>query len=236
MTHSSDWNDFTADITWLISEGDKVEVSPSQMAYDGLFHPTDAFVGTFPILSQLLNLARVTEVQINGRLYYLYGWTDVFGYSLGWQCLPPDPTGDYGDFLPDHALLLTCFGGILERWHEPLTWLLNLNSALTADGTRAGFDGWDFYLELCEDEDLQPVVDPADYLSFAPEANGNCTMYHHITGQVLMFAHDHCFDHIEALAGCPEYTLYTIKRCPSFRTWVETVAEQWLQHLTEQAR
>jgi hypothetical protein len=232
--HSSDWNDLTADITWLIAEGDEVEVSPSRMACDGLFQPTAASVGAFPTLSRLLSLARVTEVKINGQLYHLYGWTDLAGRSLGWQCLPPDPTGDHRDFLSDHALLLSCFGGIRERWNEPLTWLLNLNSALTSESTRAGFNGWDeYYLDLCEDRGIQPVVDPADYRSFALEANGNCTIYHHITGQVLMFAHDHSLDHIEVLSGCPEYTLYTIKSCPNFRTWVETVAEQWLQYIKE---
>ena len=71
--YSLDWDAFTADITWLVTEDDKIEVSPPQMAYDGPFQPTAAFVETFPILSQLLNLARVTKVRINGQLSHLYG-------------------------------------------------------------------------------------------------------------------------------------------------------------------
>jgi len=30
------------------------------------------------------------------------------------------------------------------------------------------------------------------------------------------------------LNGCPEYTFSTIRDDPDFRTWVETVAGQWL--------
>ncbi len=58
----SNWDALTADITWLVIEDDKIEVSPPQMAYDSPFQPTAAFVEAFPILSQLLNLTRVTKV------------------------------------------------------------------------------------------------------------------------------------------------------------------------------
>lgn len=46
-----------------------------------------------------------------------------------------------------------------------------------------------------------------------------------------MYAHDHCFEHITQVEGCPEYTFYTINDCPDFRGWVETVARQWLKHV-----
>ena len=66
------------------------------------------------------------------------------------------------------------------------------------------------------------------YASFAYEGNGDLTAYHLRTGRVVMFAHDHAFDHIDVLDGCPPYTFYTIRECPDLHTWIETVAQQWI--------
>lgn len=131
-------------------------------------------------------------------------------------------------------MLLSCFGGITERWHEPEeeNWLCNLKSALCEDESKAGFNEWeDNFFEFCSWDNLTPDIEPKDYIAFAFEANGNCTVYHKVTGQVLMYAHDHCFEHITSLEGCPEYTLYRINDCPDIRWWVETVARQWLNHV-----
>lgn len=227
---SSDWDDLLTDKRWLVGKNDVVEVSSTRRAQDGLFQPTSDFLATFPILSKFLSLARVTDVKINGQAFYIYGWTDINGHSFGWQSPFSVSVTDTTRFHPQHILLLSSFGGIKERWNEPDTWLLNLNSALCAEEISVGWDGWeDYYFDLCNEMQIQPNVNPADYRIFAPEANGNCTMYHYKTGQVLMFAHDHGFSHIKPFENSPEYTLYTINDCPDFRTWVETVAKQWLQ-------
>lgn len=68
----------------------------------------------------------------------------------------------------------------------------------------------------------------------AHEANGNSTLCRRTDGTVLMFAHDHSFDHVTPLEGYPLYTLYRIKGAATFREWVERVAEQWLAHVAPQ--
>jgi hypothetical protein len=65
------------------------------------------------------------------------------------------------------------------------------------------------------------------YYSIAREANGNTTLCHRLTGDVLAFAPDHSFDHIAPLEGCPEYSLYRIPSAPTFEAWVAAVALQW---------
>ncbi len=81
-----------------------------------------------------------------------------------------------------------------------------------------------------EDADLTLPIEPSEYYSIAREANGNATLCHRVSGQVLMFAPDHCFDNLTELEGCPEYTLYRINGAATFRDWVNAIAVQWLGH------
>lgn len=229
--YTNDWKDFLSSKKWLVRENNIVEVSTPQKASEGLFQPSPEFLQTFPLLSNLLNLARVTEIKIDGELFQIYGWTDLNGYSFGWQCSPGNSFEKYLEFHPHHKFLLSCFGGINERWNEPDTWLLNLNSALCVRDTFTGFGWEEYYSYACEEEKIPEIISPSDYRAFAHEANGNCTIYHYITGQALMFAHDHAFKHIKPLERCPKYTFYTINDCPDFQTWVETVAKQWLDNI-----
>lgn len=71
-------------------------------------------------------------------------------------------------------------------------------------------------------------IEPSEYGVLAVEANGNLTICHRTTGEILLFAQDHSFDHIEVLPGCPDYTLYRIPTAPTLATWLETLASQWL--------
>lgn len=84
--HKNDWNDFIADVNWFVKKDDVVQVRNIKEVF---FTPADEFKRTFPILTQLLYLARVTEIKVNNRLYYLYGWTNKYGQSMGWLCPPP---------------------------------------------------------------------------------------------------------------------------------------------------
>jgi hypothetical protein len=110
---------------------------------------------------------------------------------------------------------------------------LNLNDALTE--REASHDAsfikdyrWAF-------EDLVLPIEPREYYSIAREANGNVTLCHRASGQVLMFAPDHSFDYLTELDGCPPYTLYTINGTGTFRDWVDAVAVQWLDHAERSA-
>ncbi|MEO8287108.1 MAG: hypothetical protein ABI670_11815 [Chloroflexota bacterium] len=233
--HTNDWSDFTADIAWFVKATDTIVVSDAQPAVPALFKPTEQFKSAFPILTALLGQARITTVNINHNEYHLYGWTDQEGKSLGWLCKAPGFKGIYSAskvLHPLHATLLHCFGGIVERWNELDTWLLHHNTVLTEEECEVGFNGAeDYYQMMCEDEGIAATLNPEDYVAFAFEANGNCTIYHKNDAEILMFAHDHSFAHISPLMGCPEYTLYTINGCPDFSTWVETVASQWRAHI-----
>jgi hypothetical protein len=160
----------------------------------------------------------------------LLAWDSADGHRLGWLCFPPTQTAAQ-HFQDDHRNLLACFGGIIERFNEPEdTWLLNLNDALTE--REASHDGrfiqdykWAF-----DEAGLALPIEPTEYYSIAREANGNATLCHRTSGKVLMFAPDHCFEHLKVLEGCPEYTLYTIQGAATFRDWVNAIALQWLAH------
>jgi hypothetical protein len=229
----SDWNDFINDITWFVRKDDKVEISACQKSAGELFKPIEEFQIRFPLLTRLLSQARITKIKINKKLYYLFAWTNSQKQSLGWLCAPPGIHRDNIELHKDHKVLLKCFGGILEHWNRSGdTWLANLNSALVESEAYVGFKDWGNYIEeICADEGLTPYINSNDYIVFATEANGNCTAYHKVNGEVIIFASDHAFDHVECLEGYPEYTLYRIKECNDFASWVENIASQWLDML-----
>ena len=130
----------------------------------------------------------------------------------------------------DHRVLLKHFGGIVERsYNEPPTWLLNCNDVLTAREALHDASFIEDYRWILEEPDAGWPIDPASYYSICREANGNTTLCHRANGDVLLFAPDHDYDHVEVLEGCPPYSLYRLHRVRSFRDWVSTVAEQWLQ-------
>ena len=227
---SSDWQDFITDITWFVKKDDVVTLGQTERASPQFFDPDSKFSAAFPRLTSLLHKARVTEIIVNATTHHLYAWDEAEGRALGWLCCPPP--ADVPDFLhPDHKLLLRHFGGITERFNEPQSWLLNLNSALAE--YNIGFGGWEEnFRDHCMLYGLSPIVDMSQFLCFAFEANGNLNAYHLQTGEVIMYAHDHAFDFVIPMEGCPEYTLYRIKGCANFRSWIETVAGQWLDVIT----
>jgi len=221
----SDWAAFSDAVPWFIDPDADVQIAPRQSPIT--FSPIDATL--FPRLAELLALANVTDVSINGVRYELVAWNSADGGRLGWLCLPPSAESPQ-DLLKDHRKLLESFGGIVQRFNEPEgTWLLNLYDALTErEATHNANFIQEYYAWPFEDAGLILPIDPSQYYSIAREANGNTTLCHRVNGQVLMFAPDHCFDHLSVLDGCPEYTLYRINGAATFCDWVNTVAIQWL--------
>lgn len=222
----SDWAAFTESVPWFLDRDAAVQASAPRKR-----HALTPLAATlFPHLGRLLAKASVTDVSVNGARYELLAWDSRNGNRFGWLCMVPSKNAP-GNLQDDHRKLLPSFGGIVERFNEPEdTWLLNLNDALTE--REASHDGsfiqdykWAF-----EDAGLTLPIEPSEYYSIAREANGNVTLCHRVSGQVLMFAPDHCFDHLTELEGCPEYTLYKINGAATFREWVDAVAVQWLAH------
>jgi hypothetical protein len=226
---SQDLADFSNEISWFFSDNEKIEVIDEKS-----FICSKEFEEKFPSLTKLLKKARITKIKYENQNYQLFGWTNQSSQSFGWLCLEPRTEVEIDKTLhPDHILLLKNFGGITERWNEPEdTWLINLNNALTFEDTQIGFIGFeDYFNEMCQEEAIEVKVKPEEFISFAFEANGNITMYHKQTGEVLMFAADHFFDFITPYENYPEYTLYKIDNCNTFRDWVEIISDQWLNHI-----
>jgi hypothetical protein len=220
----NDWTAFTEAVPWFLDRDAAVEVGPRRRTRT--LSPLAATL--FPPLAELLATAAVTRVSVNGILYELLAWDSSDGDRFGWLCLPPSANVPR-NLHEDHRKLLASFGGIVERFNEPEdTWLLNLNDALTEREASHDASFIQDYDWAFDDAGLTLPIEPPEYYSIAREANGNTTLCHRVSGQVLMFAPDHCFDHLTALEGCPEYTLYRIKGAATFCDWVNAVGLQWV--------
>jgi hypothetical protein len=228
---SDDWDEFLQYVSWFDQQAVQ-EVEPAEPAGRRAFRSDAAFLTLFPQLAVLLGSATVTPLRVSGRRNYLFAWTGRQG-RMGWLCEAPFAGQSSLRLHGDHLTLLRSFGGVTERFNEPNSWLLNLNSALVERACKEGVGpAWDdYYRERCQDEGLRPAVRSHDHVAFAFEANGNMTLYHRETAEVLLFATDHAFAHVETLPGCPPYTYHRIKGCRTLKDWVEAVATQWLPHL-----
>jgi hypothetical protein len=220
----TDWNVFIESVPWFVRPEQTIEIEETLTGY----RTAATIPPQFQALGTLLARASWTRVSIDGSLYDLLGWHNGDGARCGWLCLPPtqDPSAA---IYSEHRSLLTTFGGIVQQFNEPEeeNWLLNLDDALTEkealedisfiqDIAREAYDGFILPVELSE------------YYTIAKEANGNLTLCHRVNGGIIMFAHDHSFEHLTVLEKCPEYSFYTIKNVSTFSDWVSTVANQWL--------
>ena len=205
MAESREWASFVESITWFVRPGASVEVGSTRPA------DADGIDGElFPGLRQLVGSATSTPVSVNSDSYVLLSWDDPSSDGLvSWLCMEPG-LPMHVDVHPDHARLLEGFGGVIERGHEPTTWLLNCNDVSTARVARtdASFiDNYDWIME-----GAPWPIDPPSYSPICREANGNTTFCHKVDGDVVLFAPDHSFDHIDVLEGCPpSNSLYRIR-------------------------
>ncbi len=245
----NDWQHALAGAPWLAPTVKPVVLGPAH-AWD---RPP---VPSLPQLSELLQTARVTPVVLDGTPHELLAWDLADGSTTGWLCEEPSPAAQPSpapappgspspapapsgspspsgtpalpvpDVLRD---LWRVTGGIVDRWNESDTWVCNHNAVLTAEladtvaAELVADAAW-----VWEQDGLTLPFDPAEYGVLAEEANGTLTLFHRVSGEVLLFAQDHNFDHVEVLDGCPEYTFYRIPAAPDVTAWVETVAGQWL--------
>lgn len=224
----TDWDAFIESVPWFTNaDTSRVTVFDTKAGYS----LSRIATSTFPTLSKLLAKSEHTPVVIENIEYDLLAWDSNDGYRVGWLCLPP-PSEIPDSLFPCHADLLSAFGGIVERFNEPSeTWLLNHNEALTL--REASHDA-SFILDYSwafTDVGLELPINPGEFYSIAREANGNTTLCHRSSGRVMLFATDHCFEHITPCENCPEYTLYDIDGAHTFQEWVEIVSAQW-DHFT----
>ena len=231
----NDWDLFRRDVSWFPAAS-VVRVG-EPVPFASLGRVDAALAARFPKLAALLGRADLTRLETKRGALELLAWDHGAGRG-GWLCEPPTAGAPPGaaaaraasSLHPDHLAVLGAFGGVTERFNEPDSWLLNLNSALVPRFCRVGLgDAYDYYRDACHDDGVAPVVRDEEYIAFAFEANGNTTLYHRETGEVILFAPDHSFDFVVQLEGCPRYTFYRLRGAPTLRDWVETVAGQWTE-------
>ena len=225
---TSDWEVLAESEPWVVPEGNVTVLG--RTSEPGAWAPkSEEFGRLFPALSSLLSQSRVTPLTVSGSPWYLFSWGEPDGELSGW--LSPAPSeSPLEKIFGRHRVLLQSFGGVTERFNDAeSTWLLNHIDVLTMESAQFDASFIADYDWIFEQHGVPIPIDLGAYYCIAREANGNSTLCHRNTGEVLLFAPDHCFDHVEPLEGCPEYSLYRIREVKTFTDWVEKVAAQWLE-------
>jgi hypothetical protein len=225
------WEQFIEDITWFTKNHQTIEVSAARPP--GSWQPTSSdFARLFPELDRLLRSAFVTSVATRDAKYELYAWSRRDNASCAWLA-PLRSSNPPSSIYPDHRVLLASFGGILENSNAPDEdeewWILNHNAALTEALSHTDATFIEHYAWAFEEAGVKIPIELQTFYAIAEEANGNTTLCHRHSGEVVLFAPDHAFDHVKVYPGCPAQSLYLLNGAPRFRGWVETTTRQWRQ-------
>lgn len=214
-----DWDQFLEQTPWFLHAGAAELIGEEQPWRRGA-------VEGLPQLTALLGTATGTSVSISGTAYELLAWGPP-GNRRGWLGYPPLEAG-IGQVHPTHRSFWRVCGGIIERFGEPETWWMNQNGVLTAGVSLTSVsDVLADYSWLWEDDRLTIPIQAEEYYVVAVEANGNLTLAHRSSGQLLLFAPDHAFTGVTPLKGCPPYSLLTFDHEPDLATWIERCAAGW---------
>lgn len=231
---NNDFDIFKREISWFIKPTDKIEVTKTELNF------SDNFISTFPTLYKLVSQARVLGVTLTRQNkiinYKLLSWTDNGNLKSGWLC-KFDTKETEIEILPEHQLLVDNIGGIQESYKQ-----LETNKEILTDNQNflfiksectKGIGGWDeYYEDMCKDYE-KPRIDFKNFICFVQEANGDVTLYDPKTKEVMLFAHDHCFENVEFLESQPEYTFHKINGIINFKDYAETLAHQWLDNIVK---
>jgi hypothetical protein len=224
VTDNHHWDSFAEELSWFLTDRHRLEVGA--LVRPGGWRASSRFREVFPTLARLLEAAHTSHVGLDDGDYCLFSW-EGRSWISSWLAPPPAADTDAA-LLPDHRVLLAEFGGITERsGHPDGSWLLNANVSLIGGEERADASFIRDYAWAFEGVSGGIPIVLEDYYPICWEANGNATLCHRTTGDVLLFAPDHSFDDVTPLEGCPPYTLYRRAGGRTFVEWVETVAHQW---------
>lgn len=190
-----------------------------------------AFRQVFPVLSRLIDQARVLDVTLGDHAYRLLSWTerDSPQINMSWLCEGEPGPAPALPFTPEHVLLTDHLGGIAESfWWFPDAFSANQNYMFTPKYCRLGLDRTrPVYEDVCARQGCTPI--PTEHLvMFAFEAGGIRSFYDPETMEVLVFAPDHNDEYLKMVPGQPELTFHTIAGVRTFTDYVETLAQQWL--------
>jgi hypothetical protein len=228
-----DWKTVTEAEPWLFDDSELDEAVTS--VPDKPFRASSQFVDTFPQLSGLLDSARQSRILLTSGIHTLFAWGDPEDGVYAWLCREaPDVIPVNAS--PDHQVLLSCFGGVVQRFNEPSgNWLLNHNHAFTAaevtrDASFITAYAWAF--EKC----VGIPITQSEWYPAAWEFNGNCVLCHRHTGELLFFAPDHADKNLIPFGDCPKFTLHKHCHAAFLREWVERIAEQWADAIQGNSR
>jgi hypothetical protein len=225
------WEQFIENAPWFAHGGKLAKVGIARPP--GSWTPASSdFEGLFPELDRLLRAAFVTSVAVADGRYELYAWLRPDGNSCSWLS-PLRSANSPSSLYPDHRVLLTSFGGIVELSNEldepEQWWLRNHTDVLTEHGAQTDATFIEAYGWAFVEAGAEIPIDLTAFYAIAQGANGNTTLCHRGSGEVILFAPDHDFDHVEPYPDCPEQSLYLLHGAPTFRDWVNTIARQWQQ-------
>ncbi|AEV86538.1 hypothetical protein ACWT_5521 [Actinoplanes sp. SE50] len=209
----TDWDRFRHEISWFLDDGQTATVGDPQ-PWDR--EPVDGL----PVLSALLATATRTPVTVDDDHFELLAWGPP-AERRGWLCRPPRAEADLTVPRVHRDFWAVC-GGLVERFGEPSSWWENQNEVLTAQAAAEPVEGpFDAYAWIWEGA---TPLEPRDHYPVAVEANGNLTLARRTDGRLLLFAPDHAFDGVTAIAD----GLLTIDGVPDLATWIEVCATAWL--------
>ncbi len=202
----------------------------------GHFSASEAFAETFPQMSFLLKQALTVDFKINhGLRFRQYIWTRADGSTAGWVCRVDHCVPQGRNIIDEHQLLANELGGVINWWVDKAyevkkdTLIKNNNFTFCLSDSVIGFGGWEeAYKAQCEKEGVE-AFDPANFVTFAVDENGNTTFYNKDTKQVYTYLQDGYtpFDST-IVSGQPEYSIHQLDKAKSFVEYAELLANQWL--------
>ena len=204
----SDFSEFIKDITWFVKPTDKVNLGKKEINPN----VSNLFRETFPQLSKLICKSRVLSLSINEKQYKLFSWTNKNNECFGWLNEIQTTRNNQLNFILEHELFLEEIGGIRESYRQPEPSLSNNQNFLFIGAECSkGIGGWDDYYKTSCEQEGHEQIDYKDFICFVGEANGDVTLYNPSNSEVLLFAHDHCFENVDFMDGQPKYTFHTIQ-------------------------
>lgn len=212
--------------------------------YNEIVQLSDEFKNTFPRLTELLELARVTKITTEAtEVFYLLGWSFEYGYFGG---LTHEPSKEnYTDFHEHHNLLATHFSGFIDDFGEIMDsnylntsfWQFSHKEILKAK-SKDTYLQYDFYKDSCKESNVNPTLNLLEnFVQFTENANGDFFMYDKNNSDVWMFNHEGFGNGIveeeygedlklTQIEGASESLFFKLENC-SFVDWVENGAHAW---------
>ena len=200
------------------------------------FELSKEFQETFPKMTELINTARILNLEINQVPHTLFSWT-YKGESCGWLSFFEDFSDLDLDIIDEHQLVLSQIGGIVQDYsYFNYNFFLLQKYIFTGYKCMKGLGDWAKDYELACTKNNIPLKDRINHeelIVFANAYRGKLTAYHPVTKEILQFIPEEqnyprgqCGYYREKVENQPDDTFYTIKGVRYFTDFVEHLAEE----------